>query len=68
MAKCDCSAVDIYARPIPVKFFAICQGLSGKSFVDFDEVKVTDFEACTLQETIDSARGRGKDIAGRDGG
>src|SRR5258706_15398493 len=35
--ECDGSAIDVYARPIPVKFFAVCQGLGGKCFVDFDE-------------------------------
>ncbi len=30
VTKRNCSAVDVYARPIPVKLFAVCQGLRGK--------------------------------------
>ena len=42
------SAVDIDARPIPVQFFAVGQGLRGKSLVHLDQVKVADPEAGAL--------------------
>src|SRR6266581_3857669 len=49
VTKRNCSAVDVYARPIPVKLFAVCQGLRGKGFVDFDQVKIAELEARTFK-------------------
>src|SRR2546421_8987715 len=42
------ATVYVHARPIPVKFSAIGQGLRGKGFVDLDQVKIANLHACAL--------------------
>src|SRR5256885_3125074 len=48
VTKRDGTAIHVDSRPIPVQFFAICQRLGGKSFVDLDEVEIIHFQAGAL--------------------
>src|SRR6266849_5192801 len=61
MAEGDSATVNVHARPVPVKFLAVRQGLRGKGFIDFDQVKVVDLQTSTLQQAIDGARELGLD-------
>src|SRR5947209_16998512 len=42
------ATVYIHARPIPVKFSTVGQGLRGKGFVDLYQVKIVNLHACAL--------------------
>src|SRR5258708_7730562 len=48
MAQRNRSTVYVYARPIPVEFFTIRQGLRRKGFVDLDQVKIAELEPRAL--------------------
>src|SRR5258708_39195344 len=48
MAQRNRSTVNVYARPIPVEFFTIRQGLRRKGFVDLDQVKIAELEPRAL--------------------
>src|SRR5258708_36426186 len=48
MAQCNRSTVHVYTRPIPVEFFAVCQGLRSEGFVDLDQVEIGEPEAGVL--------------------
>ena len=66
MSKRNCSTIDIDTRPIPVKFFAVREGLCSKCFVYFDQIEIVYLEACTLKETVNGTGRRSKDEAGSD--
>src|SRR3989442_9235913 len=42
------ATVYMHARPIPVKFSAVGQGLRGKGFVDLYQVEIVNLHACAL--------------------
>src|SRR5260370_11226938 len=48
MAQCNRSTVHVYTRPIPVEFFAVCQGLRSEGLVDLDQVEIGEPEAGVL--------------------
>src|SRR6266700_40608 len=67
VAEGNGATVYVHARPIPVEFPAVGQGLGGKGFVDLDQVEIANLHACALKQALNSTRGGCEDIAWGDG-
>ena len=63
MAEGNRTAVNVHLVPIPAhvgEFLAVCQGLGGKGFVEFDEIHVVQRPAC-FGKHLGNGLGRGRE-------